>query len=177
MSAEELRNLFLNQLNELYTLECMTLIEKKRFLAVSKDRSVYKAIAKGMDETRECKRRLETVLAELGVHPTAKTYPFFDRMIQDSLSAPMNYGDENVQDTALISMIQRMLRFEIAIYGTLIDLGRQLGFTEAVAQLKLSVREKCSLESELHRIAVGGFFSPGLNQPASDHNLILQGAY
>jgi ferritin-like metal-binding protein YciE len=177
MSAEELRMLFLSQLDDLYTLERLTLVEKRRFLAVSKDRSVSQAIERGMEEARECKRRIEVILADMGVNPATKTYPVFERMIQDSLSAPLKYGDENVQDTALISMIQRMLRFEIAIYGTLIDLAKQLGLVEAVSQLKQSVREKCSLETDLHRIAVGGFFLPGLNQRVSENKLALQGAY
>lgn len=176
MSVEELRTLFLSQLSDLYAVECLTLVEKERFKAVSNDLLVQKALEKGMEDARESKRRIEAILIEMGIKPTATPHSPFKRMIQETLAEPGKYVDQNVQDTALIAMIQRLLNLEIAIYGTLIDLGKQLGLLEASSYLKQSVREKCSLESELNRIAVGGYFMPGLSRKATDTELVFQTA-
>ena len=57
-------------------------------------------------------------------------------------------------DAALIGAAQKVEHYEIASYGTLIALAKQLGFTEAAKLLQVTLDEEKATDSKLTLLAV-----------------------
>jgi len=77
----------------------------------------------------------------------------------------MNYLDQ-VLDAALISILQRIKHYEIALYGVLKAFARHLKLKEVEALLRESSKEEKLADKELTDLAQGTLFGGGINNEA-----------
>ena len=64
--------------------------------------------------------------------------------------------DPEVRDAGLIVSAQKVEHYEIAGYGSLIAMAKQLGYREAGALLAQTLEEEKAADSKLNRLALGG---------------------
>ena len=69
---------------------------------------------------------------------------------QEAISAT---GDPSVKDAALIASAQRVEHYEIAAYGTLRTLARQVGLNDVASLLQKTLDEEGSCDKKLTAIA------------------------
>ena len=76
-------------------------------------------------------------------------------------------GDPIARDVALIASAQRVEHYEIAAYGTVRELAKQLDLSEVASILDDTLIEETAADERLTRIATGGLFTDGVNQKAA----------
>jgi len=76
-------------------------------------------------------------------------------------------GDPIARDVALIASAQRVEHYEIAAYGTVRELAKQLDLSEVASILDDTLSEETAADERLTRIATGGLFTGGVNQKAA----------
>lgn len=77
-----------------------------------------------------------------------------------------NYLDQ-VRDAALISMVQKIKHYEIAVYGVLKSFARHLKLKDVEALLQESSKEEKLADKLLTDLAQGSLFGGGINSEAS----------
>jgi ferritin-like metal-binding protein YciE len=75
-------------------------------------------------------------------------------------------GNAAAKDAALIAAAQRVEHYEIAGYGTVRTLAKELDYGEAASALDATLAEESKADSLLTKIATGGLLRSGVNQQA-----------
>ena len=76
-------------------------------------------------------------------------------------------GDPAAKDAALIAAAQRVEHYEIAGYGTVRTLAKELDHGDAASLLSDTLDEESKADELLTKIATGGFLRSGVNQQAA----------
>jgi ferritin-like metal-binding protein YciE len=138
MQLQTLRDLFVEQLQDLYSAE-----------------------------TREHVTRLERILGELGSTPGTEICKGMQGLIAEGEEVLSMQGDPSVIDAALIAAAQRVEHYEIAGYGTAKTLAGHLDLGDAKDLLDDTLDEEGKADKLLTKIATGGMFKSGINQEAT----------
>ncbi|CAN5684396.1 ferritin-like domain-containing protein [soil metagenome] len=165
---KSLRDLFVDQLKDLYWAETQSLQLWPKIAAAATDADLRKALDDHIGKTHRHVERLKTVFDEIGVPAEAETCQAMRGLMAEVQDAINDYDDPAVRDVALITAVQRMEHYEMAGYGTVRTFADVLGYDNIVEVLQQTLDEEGSADHKLTDIAVGGFFSKGLNQAAAE---------
>lgn len=165
---ETLRDLFVDQLKDLYWAETQSVQVWPKIAAAASDPKLRKALDLHIGQTHRHVERLKLVFDEIGVPAEAETCQAMRGLIAEAQDAILGYDDPTVRDAALVTAVQRMEHYEMAGYGTVRTFADVLGYDSVVELLQQTLDEEGSADHKLTDIAVGGFFSKGLNQVAAE---------
>lgn len=154
MKLESLRNLFDIELR--YAYDCEQKLVKKGLPTMIENCSspeLKNALQQHLRETQDQVSRLERVFSILGVEAKTDSNDIFDKMtsaVKDSIS----HTDDGtaVRDAALIVNGNQVEHYEMAVYGSLVEFARQLGFQEAVTLLQETLEEEKAADAKLTEI-------------------------
>jgi len=104
-------------------------------------------------ETRDHVKRLEQVFQRIGKSPERHSCPAMKGLIKEGQEAISATGDPSVKDAALIASAQRVEHYEIAAYGTLRTLARQVGLNDVASIFQKTLDEEGSADKKLTAIA------------------------
>jgi ferritin-like metal-binding protein YciE len=157
MPLNTMRDLLINQLNELYGAEKHSAAVLPRLAKAASSSKLGAAFRAHADETREHLSRLESVFEELGASPRAGARAESKGMkglCQDCLKlAEMPKVESHVRDAALIAVAQHVEHDEIAGYGCARTWAGLLGHEEAAEQLQKTLDEERKADAALTRLA------------------------
>jgi ferritin-like metal-binding protein YciE len=108
-----------------------------------------------MEQTRGQVDRLEQVFESLDVAKRAKRCEAMEGLLEEARSHMEEIEDAAVLDVAMIVSAQKVEHYEIAAYGSLVSMARQLGHDEAVPLLEETLAEEKATDEKLTRIAEG----------------------
>jgi ferritin-like metal-binding protein YciE len=87
-------------------------------------------------------------------------------LIEEGQHIIKDAGDDRAINAALIAAAQKVEHYEIASYGTLIALARELGYDNAVQLLKETILEEKGADEKLTELAEGGINHDALKKAA-----------
>lgn len=160
------QDLFRHEVQDIYSAE--TQLEKAlaEYEKNAKSESLKEALRLHRGETQRQIKRLEglanTLKFDISGH-TCEAMKIFLKEAQNIMKA--DYPPE-VRDAALISSIQRIKHYEIALYGTLKAFARSLKMGEADRVFNEILKEEMSVDKNLSEIATGKASGHGLNEDA-----------
>lgn len=167
MAHETLRDLFVDQLKDLYWAETQSVQMWPKIAAAASDPTLREALDEHIGKTHRHVERLRMVFDEIGVPAEAETCQAMRGLMAEAQDAITGYDDPTVRDAALITAVQRMEHYEMAGYGTVRTYADILGYDKVVDVLQETLDEEGSADHKLTDIAVGGFFKKGINQAAA----------
>jgi ferritin-like metal-binding protein YciE len=152
-SLENLRELYVDELKDLYdaehqVLEALPKLEEKAATHELKD-----GFAAHFEQTRKQVERLERIFSELGEPAERKTCKGMKGLLAEGDGFIRAMGDDETIDAALIAAAQRVEHYEMAAYGTLRTFARLLGFDRQARLLQQSLDEEGDTDKQLTRIA------------------------
>ena len=165
---ESLRDLFVDQLKDLYWAETQSIQIWPSIAAAASDDDLREALDDHIGKTHRHIERLRMVFDHVGIPPEAETCQAMRGLMAEAQDAIKDYDDPTVRDAALITAVQRMEHYEMAGYGTVRTFADVLGYDEVAGILQQTLDEEGSADHKLTDIAVGGFFSKGINQVAAE---------
>ena len=153
-SMKSLKDLLVEQLNELYSAEIHSESVLAKLAAASASPRLSEAIRGHIDETKQHLARLDRVFGELGVKPKRMETHGSKGLLEDCTSiAGRTKIDPSVRDAAIIASMQRLEHDEIAGYGCARTWASLLGFPSAAGEMLKTLTEERRFDEGLTRIA------------------------
>ena len=149
-----LNKFFVDGLKDIYWAEkalvkALTKMEKK----ASSDQ-LKNAFSQHRTQTEQHVSRLEQVFESIGSKAVAKKCEAMDGLIREANDIIDETEDKTMtRDAALIMAAQKVEHYEIATYGSLVQLAKVMGFDDAASLLQQTLEEEKQTDAGLTDIA------------------------
>ena len=153
MELETLRDLYVEELKDLYSAENQILKALPRMMKAATHPKLRKAFAKHEKQTRQHAQRLERICRELGESPRGKKCVGMEGLIQEGKDLLKEKPEKDVLDAGLISAAQHVEHYEMAGYGTCRTWARLLGYESQAQLLQTTLDEEQQTDLDLTGIA------------------------
>jgi len=153
MKNENLRELLVEELKDLYSAENQLTKALPKVAKNSSDPQLKKAIESHLKETEGHVARLEQIFEKLDESPKGKTCDGMKGLISEADERIKEGGEPSVLDAGLIADAQRVEHYEIAAYGTARTFANLLGEKEIAQLLEATLKEEKAADAKLTSIA------------------------
>ena len=155
MKMESLKDLYLEQLRDLYDAETQLIDALPKMAEAAHHADLKDAFHQHLRQTREHAIRLTRLFSALGERPEGQTCHGMKGLIKEGQEMLEAKGDPDVIDAGLIAAAQRVEHYEIAAYGTVRAYAEILGAEEAVKMLEKTLQEEEETDDKLTELAEG----------------------
>ncbi len=153
MKMDSLKDLYVEQLKDLYSAENQILNALPKMAAKASHPELRTAFQEHEQITREQVRRLEQVFSDLGEQPTGHHCRGMEGLIREGDELLSMDVQSDVLDAGLITAAQRVEHYEIAGYGTVRTWAERLGFDNHAQLLQQTLDEEGQTDHRLTRLA------------------------
>jgi ferritin-like metal-binding protein YciE len=154
MKENQLRELYLEQLRDLYSAETQLVKSLPKMAEAATSEELRTSFQRHLSETQEHVRRLQTIFENLSQKPTGEKCKGMEGLIKEGSEVIANDEFEGeLKDAALIAAAQRVEHYEIAGYGTVRTFANLLEDDEALALLEQTLDEEKETDQKLTEIA------------------------
>jgi ferritin-like metal-binding protein YciE len=167
MGLHTLNDLFIEQLQDLYSAETQLVAALPKMANAASAEELRDAFEQHLAETREHVTRLDQIFREIGLSPGGEKCEGMAGLIKEGEDVLSQQGDPTVIDAALIAAAQRVEHYEIAGYGTVKALADHLDLADPKDLLDRTLDEESKADTLLTKIATGGMFKTGINERAT----------
>jgi len=153
MKIESLRDLFFEQIQDLYDAEQRLTKALPKMAEASSSPELRGAFESHLSETKGQVTRLERIFEELGESPKTTTCDAMKGLIKEGDSMASDIDKSPLRDAGLIAAANRVEHYEIAAYGSVRAFAHILGMDWAVSLLDQTLNEEKAADQKLTRIA------------------------
>lgn len=155
MKVENLRELLIDELRDLYSAETQLTKALPKVAKTATDSELKKAIEHHLKETEGHVQRLEQIFEQIGEKPKGKTCEGMKGLIEEADERISDGGDPATMDAGLIADAQRVEHYEISAYGSARTFANLLGERQIVQLLEATLKEEKAADAKLNSIAEG----------------------
>src|SRR5579859_5295440 len=142
MKLESLRDLYVEQLRDLYSAETQLVDALPKMAQASSSAQLRTAFEQHLEQTKNHVKRLDQVFQGLNQKPTGKTCKAMQGLIAEGQETLKENAQPEVKDAALIAAAQRVEHYEMAGYGTVRSYSKALGDDRAMTLLQQTLNEE-----------------------------------
>ena len=153
MKLETLRELYIEELKDLYSAETQITKALPKLAETATNSALRQAFEHHLEETRNHVARLEQIFEKLDESAKGKTCEGMKGLLKEGDERAKEDGDTDVLDAGLISAAQRVEHYEIAAYGSARTYAELLGEKEAVRLLEQTLEEEKTADAKLTQVA------------------------
>jgi ferritin-like metal-binding protein YciE len=155
MKLESLRELFIEELQDLYSAETQIIDALPKMIDEATSPDLKSGFSDHLEQTRGHVRRLDQIFDQLGddIDRDDKTCKGMQGIIKDAKELLSADAELEVMDAGLIAAAQRVEHYEIAGYGTVRTYARILGRNEWAQLLEQTLQEEKDTDSKLNQLA------------------------
>ena len=153
MKLESLKDLYLEQLKDLYSAETQLVDALPKMAEAANAADLRQAFNDHLRQTEEHVRRLERIFQDLQASPKGNDCEGMEGLVKEGKEMLKMKGDPSVLDAGLIAAAQRVEHYEIAGYGTVCSFAEQLGKSEHASLLKRTLQEEKETDLRLTALA------------------------
>jgi ferritin-like metal-binding protein YciE len=156
MELQSLHQLYLQQLQDLYSAETQLLDALPKMVTVTTDENLKRGFSVHLTQTKEQAERLTQILERHATERDGKTCKAMEGILKEGEEfLKQDKTDPNVRDAGLIAAAQRVEHYEIAGYGTVIAYAEQMGYADDLVLLNQSLSEEKETDKLLTEMAEG----------------------
>ena len=153
MANQELRDLYIDELKDLYSAENQ-LVKALPKLAKAVPRTNYATgFEEHLQQTKGHVERLEEIFEMLGESPKGKKCAGMEGLVEEGSEVIKEDFEGALMDAALIGAAQRVEHYEIAAYGTVRAFAETLGESDHVSLLEETLAEEKETDDTLTELA------------------------
>src|SRR5215212_5891303 len=152
MSAENLNELFVEEIKDIYDAEKQLVKALPKMAKATESAELRSAFEEHLEITKAHVSRLEEVFKGLGIAARGKTCEGMKGLIEEGAKA-MEEMEGTVLDAALIASAQKVEHYEIATYGTLATFAEVMEMQDAKDLLGQTLEEEKEADEKLTQIA------------------------
>jgi ferritin-like metal-binding protein YciE len=153
MSMDSLKDLYVEQLRDLYSAENQILKALPMMAEKASNPELRAAFEEHERVTHDQVKRLETIFDGLGEKPSGHHCKGMEGLLKEGQEMIKEKGDPDALDAGLIAAAQRVEHYEIAGYGTVRTYAELLGKGEHVSLLERTLQEEEETDERLTELA------------------------
>ena len=153
MRKDSLRQLYVDELRDLYNAETQLVKALPKMAKASSNAELRQGFEEHLRQTSEQVSRLEQIFDLLGEKPTGKKCLGMEGLIKEGAETMQEDYEDAVMDAAIIGAAQRVEHYEIAGYGTVRTFAELLGENEHVSLLEQTLEEEKQTDEKLTQMA------------------------
>jgi ferritin-like metal-binding protein YciE len=153
MQLSSLRDLYIDELKDLYSAETQLLKALPKMAKGATSKDLKQGFQKHLKQTQGHAERLKTICAELKVAPTGKKCKAMEGLIKEGQEVLEEDAEPEVLDAALIAAAQRVEHYEIAGYGCVRTYADLLGDKKAAKLLQQTLDEEGDTDKALTKLS------------------------
>src|ERR1700722_11000504 len=153
MPKESLRELYVNELKDLYSAETQLVKALPKMAKASSNAELRKGFEEHLRQTSEHVSRLEQIFDALDEKPTGKKCVGMEGLVKEAAETISEDYENALMDSAIIGAAQRVEHYEIAGYGTVRAFAELLGENEHVSLLEQTLNEEKETDEKLTQLA------------------------
>jgi ferritin-like metal-binding protein YciE len=154
MSAESLKKLLIEELQDLYDAEKRLVKALPKMAKAAQDEDLKAGITEHLEETKEHVARLERAFKLLDEKPKSKPCPAMKGLIEEGDEALSEKDASALRDAQIIGSAQRIEHYEMAAYGTARSLAETLGEDDVAELLQTTLDEEGAADEKLTKVSV-----------------------
>ncbi len=153
MRKNSLRQLYVDQLKDLYSAETQMVKALPKLAKASTSADLRQAFEEHVRQTAEQVSRLEEIFATLDEKPTGRKCVAMEGLVKEGAETMKEEYENALMDAALISAAQRVEHYEIAGYGTIRAIAELLGEPGHVNLIEQTLLEEKQTDEKLSQLA------------------------
>lgn len=156
MAVKTIEDLFIHELSDIYSAEKQLTKALPRLARASTDPQLAAAFEMHLDETQGQIERIDQVVESLGIKLKRIKCAAMEGLVEEGKEVIDSVEKGPVRDAALIGGAQKVEHYEIASYGTLCAIAKQLNYADALKLLKATLDEEKATDEKLTLLAESG---------------------
>jgi ferritin-like metal-binding protein YciE len=165
MPRKTLKDVFIHLLSDTYSAEKQLVRALPRMARAATDPALATVFTSHLDETRAQVERIDRVVESCEVKLKRMKCVAMEGLVEEAQEVIDEIDKGPVLDVALIAAAQKVEHYEIASYGNLAELAKQLRFLEGQLILAQTLQEEIDADRKLTRLARGGVNEEALSAP------------
>jgi ferritin-like metal-binding protein YciE len=153
MKPESLQELYVYELKDMYNAEQQILKALPKMAKNASSPDLRAAFEGHLEQTRGHVDRLEQIFQKLDEPAKGQKCKGVEGIIAEGEAMMDEDAPAAVADAALISAAQRVEHYEMAVYGTVRNWARRLGFEDQARLLQQTLQEEFETDKKLTTIA------------------------
>jgi ferritin-like metal-binding protein YciE len=153
MEMESLRDLFVEQLKDLYSAENQIIKALPKMIKAASSEELKSAFQEHLEQTKGQVERLDQIFEEIEESPRGKKCKGMEGLIAEGKELLEEDAEEDVLDAGLIASAQHIEHYEIAGYGCVRTYAQLLGLDNAAKLLKQTLDEEKETDELLSGLA------------------------
>ena len=153
MKIETLRDLYVEQLRDLYSAETQLVKALPKMAKAASHTELRSAFQQHLNQTEGHVQRIEQIFQLHGGKPTGQTCKGMEGLISEGEEMTKMKGDPAAIDAGLIAAAQRVEHYEIAGYGCVRTYAQLLGDTKGAQLLQQTLDEEAMTDKKLTQLA------------------------
>ncbi len=156
MAVKTLEELFVHELSDIHSAERQISKALPRLARAAENPQLSSAFEAHLEETNGQIERLDRVVELLGLRLKRIKCAAMEGLVEEGKEVIDSIEKGPVRDAALVGGAQKVEHYEIAAYGTLCALAKELGYGDALTLLKETLEEEKATDEKLTVIAESG---------------------
>jgi ferritin-like metal-binding protein YciE len=153
MAMQTIEELFEHELKDMYSAEKTLLDALDQMAAESDDREIRKGFVQHRKDTQGQIKRLEKIFKSIGRKPRAETCHGIEGLLKEKKAFMKERPSPELVEFFNVGAAQKVERYEITSYESLIDMADKLGMADAVELLEQNLQEEEAALNRLKMIA------------------------
>ena len=153
MQKDSLRELYVNELKDLYSAETQMVKALPKMAKASSNAELRKGFEEHLRQTSEHVSRLEQIFEMLGEKATGKKCLGMEGLVKEGAETMQGKYGEAVMDAAVIGAAQRVEHYEIAAYGTVRAFAELLGEEQHISLIEQTLNEEKQADEKLTQLS------------------------
>ena len=153
MPTEGLRELYVDQLKDLYNAENQLVKALPKMAKASSSEELREGFEEHLEQTKGHVQRLEQIFRMLNENPKGKRCRGMESLVEEGSELMQEDFEDILLDAALIGAAQRVEHYEIAAYGTVRAFAEELGESEHASLLEETLEEEKETDEKLTELA------------------------
>jgi ferritin-like metal-binding protein YciE len=153
MPNESVRQLYIEELRDLYNAETQLVKALPKMAKASSNDELRQAFEEHLRQTSEHVSRLEQIFEMLDEKPSGKKCLGMEGLVKEAAETMKEDYEDAVMDAGIIGAAQRVEHYEIAAYGTVRTLAELMGENEHVTLLEQTLEEEKQTDQKLTELA------------------------
>jgi ferritin-like metal-binding protein YciE len=153
MKVESLRDLYVEQLRDLYNAEQQLIKALPKMAKGSSSEELRAAFEDHLGQTKQHAQRIETIFEQMGEKVSGKKCKAMEGLVKEGGEVLEEDMENGIKDAAIIAAAQRVEHYEIAGYGCVHAYATRLGEDNAASLLAQTLDEEKKADVLLNGIA------------------------
>lgn len=166
MKITSLEEAFIHELSDIYNAEKQLTKALPKLAKAATNPELKQGFEDHLTETEGQVERIENIVEELGLKLKRIKCKAMEGLIEESNEVIQEIEEGAVRDAVLIVGAQKVEHYEIASYGSLVEMAKKLGHDDAAELLEETLEEEKATDEKLSDLAASSVNDEALEMAA-----------